>query len=195
MPYTSLAKQLMIENYFNMGPLTDYYYWIGARRSSAGSAFELANGGALPQGASNSPSYAHWSWFHSIANGTTNYDCVIAQQAFKYERFLGNSSDARQLADSRYYNTDPRNQELAYGWNAYPCGAKLHFVCEVPASVFPCFPPPKPPLAPGAPPPPPSPPQPAAGMGTGGGSGSGDCKLAGFPEACSCWFTCGARCC
>ncbi len=172
MGYTSLAKQLMIENYFDLGPLTDYYYWIGVKRAGGGSAFEHADGSALPQGASNAPSYAHWSWFHALAaNGTVNYDCVIAQQAFRYERYIGNSSDARQLADSRFYNTDPRNKELAYGWNAYPCGARLHFVCEVPTSVFPCFPPPKPPLTPGAPPPPPSPPRPAAGSG----GGSGDC--------------------
>ncbi len=167
----------MIENYFDMGPLTDYYYWIGAKRAGPGSEFQLANGDALRQGASNAPSYAHWSWFHVIANGTANYDCVIAQQAFRYEQFNGNGSDLRQLADSRFYNTDARNTERAFGWNAYPCAAKLHFVCEVPASAFPCFPPPPPPLAPGAPPPPPSPPRPAAGSGAGAGSNDCECLL------------------
>jgi hypothetical protein len=180
--YRTAAKQVLIENYFDLGPLTDYYYWIGLKRATAADPFEFTSGSPnVSQAAANAP-YAHWSWYHPIAQRAPNYDCAIAQQAFRYELYLGDTNVTSQQgiahqADSRFYNTNPQNKELAYGWNAYPCPAKLHFVCEVPASAFPCFPPPPPPNAPGAPPPPPSPPRPQIGMGTGGsGSGNGDCE-------------------
>ena len=177
--YRAAAKQLLVENYFKMGELTSYYYWVGVRRAATSSPYEFVAGSrALPQGASNAP-YAHWSWYHSVANRSANYDCVIAQEAFKYELYQGVHNSSAQLADSRYYNANPANQELAYGWNGYPCSGKLHFVCEAPASAFPCHPPPPPPLAPSIPPPPPRPPKPDFSMGSGGGVGDGSCEHLG----------------
>ncbi len=179
------VARTLSQNYFDTG-LTDYYYWIGVKRAAATEPFQFAaDPPELPQHPSSTP-YAHWSWYHQIANRTANYDCVIAQAAFKYEQFVG--SGPSQQADPRYYNTDPANKQLAYGWNAYPCAARLHFVCEAPASAFPCFPPPRPPRAPGAPPPPPSPPRPQAGSG-GGGTGFGDCESTAATALSSlpCW--------
>ena len=159
----SLARRL--QNFFGMSLLTDYYYWIGIRRGSAGSPFEFVAGvPGVPQAASSDP-YAHWSWWQAVASRSPAYDCVIAQQAFRYERYSGSNSSAQQ-ADPRYYNSNPLNKELTYGWNAYPCNARLHFVCEVEAATFPCRPSPPPPAAPpGLPPPPKAP------LGSGDTSG------------------------
>jgi hypothetical protein len=44
--------------------------------------------------------------------------------------------------------------DLKYGWVVSDCTATLPFICQVPSSIFPCYPPP------GSPPPPPRPPSP-----------------------------------
>jgi hypothetical protein len=169
----SLAQQLLIESYFDLSPLTDYYYWLGLRRKGLG-PYEYLTGEskAVLQHASNVP-YAHWSWYQPVANRSANYDCVIAQQAFRYELFVGDTNSTTQLADGKYYNTAPSNTELVYGWNGYPCTGKMHYVCQTPASAFPCFPPPPPPGQPSSPPPPPSPP---VDTGLGGALGEGICE-------------------
>jgi hypothetical protein len=178
----SLGQQLMIENYFKMGALTDYYYWLGIRRQGLG-PFEYVAGAdrSVLQHVSNVP-YAHWSWYQSVANHSTNYDCVIAQQAFRYELYQGDTNSSAQRADGRYYNTVPTNTELVYGWNGYPCTGRMHYVCQAPAAAFPCFPPPLPPSTPMPPPPPPSPPA-DAGLGSGtGGIGSDSCGCQVLPS-------------
>ncbi len=176
----TLAQQLMVENYLKLSPLTDYYYWLGIRRRGLG-PFEYVAGTptSMLQHASNVP-YAHWSSYHSVANRSANYDCVIAQQAFRYELYLGDTNSSAQLSDSRYYNTNPSNTELVYGWNSYPCTGKMDFVCQAPASSFPCLPSPSPPRTPSSPPPPPSPP---VDPGLGSGASEASC---GYPGSVGC---------
>jgi hypothetical protein len=175
---TALLHQLTnvlppLQNYFGVNALTEYYYWIGVKRAGTGAAYEYSSTPPeLPQAVSNAP-YAHWSWYHTIANRSSGYDCVIAQQAFKFELFIGDTNNSAHVTDSRYYNTNPANKELAYGWNGYPCVAKLHAVCEVHASRFPCMSPMPPPQAPPGPPPPPRPP---AGSGMSGGGWVDSCE-------------------
>ncbi len=182
----SLGQQLLIENYFKMAPLTDYYYWLGIKRmpGDATSPYQyVSNPPDVPQSPTIAP-YAHWSWYQPTANRSANYDCVIAQQSFRYDLFSGNVSIPSQVADGRLYGTNPANPELAYGWNGYPCTGRMHYVCDVPAAGFPCLPPPSPPGVPRSPPPPPQPPV-DAGLGGGGGLvGSSNCEAPACLPAC-----------
>jgi hypothetical protein len=86
-----------------MGSITAYYYWIGVQRAALGSDYLLMDGSSLPQAPSQQP-YSHWSWYHPAANGTANYDCVLAQRAHTYDMFIGDPSDPAHLADISMYS-------------------------------------------------------------------------------------------
>jgi hypothetical protein len=63
-----------------------------------------------------------------------------------------------QLTASTYYVTTAGY--LNYGWTAYPCIAKVFYMCQYAATDLACAPPPQPPSPPLNPPSPPSPPAP-----------------------------------
>jgi hypothetical protein len=162
--YDSPLLQFDVESYLNIsGALTPYYYWIGIRRDSINASYTyVRDNSSLPQGASNSP-YAHWSWRQAVAAAQHGFDCVIAQGQFAYDIYMGDAT-ARQLANVDYYATnDPIYVSLKFGWNAQKCNASYAYMCQVPTSLFPCYPPPSPTPPPPAPPPPPMPPTPPSG--------------------------------
>jgi hypothetical protein len=62
------------------------------------------------------------------------------------------------VASSAHYQTS--SADRLYGWGAQTCSLRFAAVCGVPASAFPCYPPPNPPPPPPSPPVPPLPPLP-----------------------------------
>jgi hypothetical protein len=95
--------------------------------------------------------------------------CVLASTALAYNLFLGNASALEQAANSSFFTKDPAVSK--YGWVGASCLTAAAAVCEVPAALYPCPPPPSPPAAPV--PPEKLPPS---------GPTEGLCKLPGLPE-------------
>jgi hypothetical protein len=63
---------------------------------------------------------------------------------YRYTRFIGNASDWREYSNPRYFETNSGDSRRVYAWNLYPgtgCPATIPYICEYPASVFPCYPP------------------------------------------------------
>jgi hypothetical protein len=90
--------------------------------------------------------------------------CASANATSAYRHFLGNSSDPAQFSNMIWFEADPADDTRVYGWSQHHvslgCSALIGYVCEVPASIFACFPPPVPPPKPPSPPSPPAPPAP-----------------------------------
>jgi hypothetical protein len=90
--------------------------------------------------------------------------CVSANATSSYRHFLGSSSDPAQFSNKYWFEADPNDDTRVYGWShqhdANGCSALNGYICEIPASVFACFPPPVPPPKPPSPPSPPAPPAP-----------------------------------
>jgi hypothetical protein len=62
----------------------------------------------------------------------------------RYTRFLGNSSDLKQISDSAYFETNSADDKRVYAWINYPssgCTTTLAYICEFPSSSFSCYPP------------------------------------------------------
>ena len=79
-----------------------------------------------------------------------------ASDPLAYDVYLGGSTKD-DYTNGLNYLTNEANRA---GWNLASCSIKYYFICEAPAAVFPCFPPPSPPQPPPSPPSPPSPPMP-----------------------------------
>ena len=82
-------------------------------------------------------------------------NCTKASAGAKYDQFFGlDPSNATQMDTQALYQV-AAGTDLKHGWVVADGGATLlPFVCRVPSTIFPCYPPP------GSPPPPPSPPSP-----------------------------------
>jgi hypothetical protein len=72
-----------------------------------------------------------------------------------YDLYRGSTSPVDQ-ADQLQYATS--SADSTYGWQPAECVGLAPYICQLPPSVFPCFPPPFPPAPPPQPPSPPSPP-------------------------------------
>jgi hypothetical protein len=116
----------------------------------------------------NANPYAHWtSTFNTDKNGTAN-NCTKASDAAKYDQFYGlDPTNVTQQNDAALYLTTA-GTDLKYGWVVTSCTTTMGFICQVPSTIFPCYPPPASPPPPPSPPSPPSPP-----MGTKCGFTSG----------------------
>ena len=106
--YRQAAKQVMVENYFDLGPRTDYYYWIGLKRTNATGPFEFTSGGSagVPQFATNVP-YAHWNWLYP-GKRQYPYHCGVARYSTMYDWFVG---DISTIAVSDYFVTGTSNTD------------------------------------------------------------------------------------
>jgi hypothetical protein len=94
----------------------------------------------------------------------THIRCAHAMASDAYRHFLGNASDWRQYSDSYWFENTAGDDTRVYAW-AIPlspdsCATLKPWICEIPVSVYPCFPPPMPPPSPPSPPSPPAPPAP-----------------------------------
>jgi hypothetical protein len=155
--YDSPAKQLAVESYFaGAGTLPSQYYWIGLFRNGPGRPYGWTDEGTVPQTISEDP-YSHWAWNFNAAARTQGYDCVLAYASYSYDLFLGTDS---RIAEQSLYMTAAGNTDRKYGWGPYMCSTPAEYICEVPASSYPCLPPPNPPPPPPQPPSPPAPPLP-----------------------------------
>jgi hypothetical protein len=97
------------------------------------------------------------STFNADKAGAAN-NCTKASAAVKYDQFFGlDPSNATQMADAALYQV-AAGTDLKYGWLVTDCTATLPFICQVPSTIFPCYPPPSSPPPPPQPPSPPSPP-------------------------------------
>jgi hypothetical protein len=95
----------------------------------------------------------------------SNVRCVQAFAADAYRRFMGNASDWREYSNQTYFESAAGDDTRVYAWALPPqatetCLTTKPFICEIPLSVYPCFPPPLPPPSPPSPPSPPAPPAP-----------------------------------
>jgi hypothetical protein len=95
---------------------------------------------------------------------TPNSHCINASRTHGYATFNGNSTVAKELADSKFYLTS--GNDLINGWIQAPCSQLNNYICAMPLSVFTCYPPPSPPKPPPSPPQPPKPPMPPHGAPT-----------------------------
>jgi hypothetical protein len=155
--YDTAQKQRAVESYFSgTGTLTSQYYWMGLYRDGPSRQYIWTDEGTVLQSVSQDP-YAHWAWNFNAAAKSSGYDCVLAFASYSYDLFLGKDSDA---SDQLQYMTVPSNSDRKYGWGPYACSMPAEYICEVPASAYPCLPPPMPPPPPPQPPSPPSPPLP-----------------------------------
>lgn len=81
--------------------------------------------------------------------------CLQARKDVAYDLYMGTSAPADQTDRNMYATT---SMDRLYGWQSQDCTLAAPSLCEIPASAFPCFPPPSPPTPPPLPPSPPSPP-------------------------------------
>ena len=81
--------------------------------------------------------------------------CRQARADVAYELYLGDDTTAQQTLKTNYLTA---SADAVYGWQNQACTSTLQYICEMPPSVFPCYPPPNPPAPPPLPPSPPSPP-------------------------------------
>ena len=90
--------------------------------------------------------------------------CVSANSTSAYRHFMGDSSDVAQFSNKYWFEADGNDDTRVYGWSqqhdSLGCSQTINYICEIPASVFACFPPPAPPPKPPSPPSPPAPPAP-----------------------------------
>lgn len=123
-------------------------------RDGLGSEWLLSNG--LP--ASPVPAslpYRHWGWSFAADSAAASNNCGLAVNALAYSYYLG---DGRPGSTSSAGMYSSRGEDRVYGWTAAACSALQPFICEVPATAYPCMPPPSPPMPPPRPPSPPTPP-------------------------------------
>jgi hypothetical protein len=62
----------------------------------------------------------------------------------RYTRFLGNSSDWKQYSDPAWFEANSADSHRVYAWINYAstgCATAMPYICEIPASMFPCYPP------------------------------------------------------
>ncbi len=100
--------------------------------------------------------YPHWAWLQPQLANSSNGHCAAAWSNYQYERFLGDASNSSHVASKAFYQTG--SADKLYAWGAQPCSVRFATICAVPASAFPCYPPPNPPPPPPQPPSPPTPP-------------------------------------
>jgi hypothetical protein len=90
--------------------------------------------------------------------------CVSANSTSSYRHFMGNSSLVAQYSNKFWFEADPNDDTRVYGWSQQHdvngCNTAIGYICEIPASIFACYPPPMPPPTPPTPPSPPAPPAP-----------------------------------
>ncbi len=110
----------------------------------------------MEQGVASDSAYPHWAWLQPQLANTSGADCVAAWSNYQYERFLGDASDSSHVGNASFYQTG--SADRLFAWGAQPCAVRFATVCAVPASAFPCYPPPSPPPPPPQPPSPPTPP-------------------------------------
>lgn len=80
-----------------------------------------------------------------------------ARKDVAYDLYLGDATPAHQ-DDKQKYTLAAASADATYGWQPQDCTVVSQYICEMPPSVFPCYPPPSPPTPPPLPPSPPSPP-------------------------------------
>ncbi len=78
-----------------------------------------------------------------------------ARKDVRYDLYGGDTTPVQQ-SDMRQY--DVVSGDTTYGWQPADCAVAAQYICQLPPSVFPCYPPPLPPAPPPSPPSPPSPP-------------------------------------
>jgi hypothetical protein len=126
-------------------------------RSNATGLFSYLSGAPLPQVASAAP-YAHWGWKQEALAAVSGYNCTLAWKDLAHALYYGDATPQQQ-ADITNYAT--WSADALYGWGAFSCNSQRHhYICSLPAALFPCQPPPVPPPPPPQPPTPPLPPSP-----------------------------------
>jgi hypothetical protein len=129
---------------------------LGLQRPDSASEYAWLDGSPVEQGVVSDSAYPHWAWLQPQLSSASGADCVAAWSSYQYERFLGDSTSSSQVQDARMYQTN--SADRLFAWGAQPCGVRFATICAVPASSFPCYPPPSPPPPPPQPPSPPTPP-------------------------------------
>ena len=155
--YTSPAKQLMVEQYFaSKRTLPSTAYWFGVVADPSSSGFLFMDNTTVAPNTSTVP-FAHWGWNYNTKLAQGGYRCVVARGSQKYDFFIGESS---QISLRQYYSTTTDDK---YGWDLELCSGTVYaYICEVPATWYPCYPPPSPSPPPPSPPDAPLPPAPPA---------------------------------
>jgi hypothetical protein len=157
-------EQLDVEAYFSTQPgvfNTAVGYWMGISRKADtdGPFASIVDGTAYSGPDMAYQPWSHWSWSHVAASAAgSGKDCVAALATHMFDRFVGDSSNERQLNDTNLYITSEDNQERKWGWQAVGCQDSLSAICVMPAAELQCASPPPPPKP--RPPPVPSPPRP-----------------------------------
>jgi hypothetical protein len=155
--YSSLVQQLLVERYMFAVGTSPTAYWMGVARPSASAAWAYTSGAAVSPLASNSP-YQHWTAAQPVRNSNNPGDnCVAGLLSSSYDYYLGGTAYEQQTNTS-LYNTG--SADAVAGWQSATCSTTLAYICQAPAAMFACYPPPNPPGPPPLPPLPPSPPLP-----------------------------------
>ena len=98
------------------------------------------------------------TWTFNTDKAGAGNNCTKASAAVKYDQFFGlDPSNATQMNDQTLYQV-AAGTDFKYGWVVSDCTTTLPFICQVPSTIFPCYPPPSSPPPPPSPPSPPSPP-------------------------------------
>jgi hypothetical protein len=159
---SALPPQLLVERYFS-SQLLLRSYWLGIFRPDPLAAFAYVDGSEVPALPNEDP-YGHWAVQHMAAftkNSSAVGDCAVANASAAYDRFAGDSTNSSHwLLPAHYQTNGSLTGDRKYGWAAQPCSSTFAYICQTPASAFPCYPPPTPPPPPPLPPSPPSPPLP-----------------------------------
>ena len=108
--------------------------------------------------------YVHFSTYVGCTTSSSAQCCVYADSNYRYDYWIGNYtvySSTYTTSAGNYGNYgSSSSSDSVFGWAEIACSSNYYFLCEVPASGFPCYPPPSPPPPPPSPPKPPNPPQP-----------------------------------
>jgi hypothetical protein len=151
-----------VEQYFSSQILLNSY-WQGISRTTSAEPYQFTDFGSVEQLASESP-YAHWSQQHMVGlfkNSTAVGSCVAALSTDAYDRYTGGAGAAQQTSAAFYQANSTLYTERKFGWAGRPCDStSLSYICQIPAPLFPCHPPPASSPPPPQPPSPPSPPLP-----------------------------------
>jgi hypothetical protein len=126
------------------------------QRPGSASEYAWLDGSPVEQGVASDSAYPHWAWLQPQLANTSGADCVAAWSNYQYERFLGDASNSSHVRSAGFYQTG--SADRLFAWGAQPCAMRFATICAVPASAFPCYPPPSPPPPPPQPPSPPTPP-------------------------------------
>jgi hypothetical protein len=156
-------EQLDVEAYFSSQKnsfSSQAGYWMGISRKGGGSAFASTTDDTLYSGPDMTyQPWSHWSWDQLTASDSdSGKDCVAALANRRFDRYIGESGDVKQINNSVYYITSEDNMERKWGWQAVNCEDNMPAICVVPAAELQCASPPPPPKP--SPPPVPPPPQP-----------------------------------